>query len=280
MKTNKLLITISLFTTLSGCFSSELDFEDQFQPVLEAYLYMDKQVTDIHLSSMISFGSDSSGGDQITDADIYLDGENSSWKLVHDDSRPGFYASEFIPEMIPGDTFKLRIELEEGDLSAQTVIPRDPPAVSMSASNIYIPRVESMMEFRDLDMPDPVELSWNNPDASYYFLNIQNIENNPTAIMPDPPDNRPAPEGGFVFQMITEPTNNNYHLIDLRQLTYYGTYRIIMSSVNDEYVSLYNSLNQDSRELNEPFSNVENGLGIFTAFNSDTLYLEVIPIYQ
>lgn len=52
-----------------------------------------------------------------------------------------------------------------------------------------------------------------------------------------------------------------------------------MTSVNDEYVNLYNSLNQDSRELNEPYTNIQNGLGIFTAFNSDTLYLQVIPIY-
>jgi hypothetical protein len=44
-------------------------------------------------------------------------------------------------------------------------------------------------------------------------------------------------------------------------------------------VNLYSSLNQDSRELNEPYSNVTNGLGIFTAFNSDTLYIEVIATY-
>ncbi len=31
--------------------------------------------------------------------------------------------------------------------------------------------------------------------------------------------------------------------------------------------------------MRERDSNIENGLGIFTAFNSDTLYLEVIPIY-
>ncbi len=129
-------------------------------------------------------------------------------------------------------------------------------------------------------MPDPVELTWDNPEAKYYFLDIQNIEWHPIAIMPDPPANRPGLPAGISFQMITEPTNNNYALIDMRKLEYFGTHRIVFTSVNDEYVYLYNSLSQDSRELNEPFSNIENGLGIFTAFNSDTLYLEVVPVYQ
>ena len=80
--------------------------------------------------------------------------------------------------------------------------------------------------------------------------------------------------------MITQPTNDNFYSIDIRQLTHYGTHRIVFTSVNDEYVNLYSSLNQDSRELNEPYSNIENGLGIFTAFNSDTLYFQVVPVYQ
>lgn len=131
-----------------------------------------------------------------------------------------------------------------------------------------------------VEMPDPVELTWDNPGTDYFFLDIQNIETFPISIMPDPPDDRPARPGGFAFQMITEPTNNNYYGIDARDLEYFGTHRIVFTSVNDEYVYLYNSLSQDSRELNEPFSNIENGLGIFTAFNSDTLYLEVVPVYQ
>ena len=279
MRIQKILSILFAIPLCTGCFNSELVFEEQYQPVLEAYLYVDKKVTDIHLSSMISFGSDSSGGEKITDARISLEGEGASWTLTHDESIPGHYYSEATPDMTPGDTFRLRVEMEDRILSARTVIPLNPPAISMSATHTYIPKVESMMDFRNLALPEPVELSWNNPDARYYFLNIQNIESYPTPIMPDPPEDRPKAGGGFAFQMITQPTNNNFYSIDLRQLIYFGTHRIIMTSVNDEYVSLYNSLNQDSRELNEPFSNVENGLGIFTAFNSDTLYLEVVPVY-
>lgn len=266
---------------LTGCFDSDLVFEDQFEPVLEAYLYVDKDFENIQLSTMISFGSDSSGGEMITDASISLERELSAWNLVHNDSVPGSYYLEESPSFAPGDTLKLNVELDDEVLTAMTVVPGSPPAVSKSSGSIYIPKVDDPRDFMSVEMPDPLELSWDNPEGNYYFLHIQNIESNPISIRPDIPDGMPAGRGpgGFAFEMVTEPTNSNYFAIEPRSLKYYGTHRIIMTSVNDEYVNLYSSLNQDARELNEPYSNVTNGLGIFTAFNSDTLYIEVIATY-
>lgn len=276
----KYFILLGFIPLMTGCFDSEMMFEDQYEPVVEAYLYVNKEVGNVYLTSMISFDTDSSGGESITDARVILEGEADSWVLIHDDSISGRYYMEEMPELVPGDTFHLRVELNEESLSAVTVIPEEPPAVTMSSTSIYIPKVDDMRELQGVEMPDPVELTWDNPEAKYYFLDIQNIESYPVSIMPDPPDDRPAPPSGLAFQMITEPTNNNYYEIDTRDLDYFGTHRIVFTSVNEEYVYLYNSLSQDSRELNEPYSNIENGLGIFTAFNSDTLYLEVVPNYQ
>ena len=273
----KFIILLGLIPLLTACFKADMEFEDQYEPVVEAYLFVNKEVGNINLSSMISFGADSLGGESITNAGVLLEGGENSWVLMHDDSIPGRYYMEEQPEMLPGDTFRLRVELNDKSLSAVTVIPEVPPAVSMSSTSVSLPKVDDMRDFMGVEMPDPVELTWDNPEAKYYFLDIQNIESYPISIMPDPPDDRPAPPGGFAFQMITEPTNNNYYAINIRQLEYFGTHRIVFTSVNEEYVYLYNSLSQDSRELNEPYSNIANGLGIFTAFNSDTLYLEVIP---
>ena len=273
--------SIFLFLSiLSSCYKSELIFEDQYEAVVEAYLYVDKVDNQVKLTNMISFGSDTVGGEMITGAQITMHHKPDSWILTHNDSIPGTYYLEEELTMTAGDTFSLSVELDEEVLTAITIIPDNPPPVSMSAYRINIPKVESMMGFREIEMPDPLELTWDNPEAKYYFLNIQNIESYPISVMPDPPADRPFAGGGFAFQMITQPTNDNFYTIDLRQLTHYGTHRIIFTSVNDEYVSLYNSLNQDTRELNEPYSNIENGLGIFTAFNSDTLYFEVVPVYQ
>lgn len=269
-----------LISSLAGCYDSELVFEDQYEVVVEAYLYVNKQENKVNLSNMISFGSDTVGGEMITGADLSLHHDAQSWILTQSDSIPGTYFLEEELAMIPGDTFMLLVELGEEILYAKTIVPDDPPPLSMSASSIRIPKAESIMEFRDVEMPDPMELSWDNPEAKYFFLNIQNIESYPISIMPDPPEDRPFAGGGFAFQMITQPTNDNFYSIDMRQLTHFGTHRVIFTSVNDEYVNLYNSLNQDTRELNEPYSNIKNGLGIFTAFNSDTLYFEVVPVYQ
>ncbi|MDX2432617.1 MAG: DUF4249 family protein, partial [Bacteroides sp.] len=108
---------------LTGCFKADLVFEDQFEPVVEAYLYVDKEVNNIKLSSMISFSSDSSGGENITDAFISLEGENLVWNLLHDDSNPGSYYLDESPVFTPGDTIVLKVELEDELLTAQTVIP-------------------------------------------------------------------------------------------------------------------------------------------------------------
>jgi len=51
---------------------------------------------------------------------------------------------------------------------------------------------------------------------------------------------------------------------------------MILYRVNQEYVDLYKSRDQDSRNLNEPLTNIENGLGIFSAFANDSVYFYAI----
>ncbi|MDB4063024.1 hypothetical protein N9541_03055 [Flavobacteriaceae bacterium] len=43
-----------------------------------------------------------------------------------------------------------------------------------------------------------------------------------------------------------------------------------------EYALLYETSTQDSRDLNEPYTNINNGLGIFSGFASQEVYFEVI----
>ena len=71
----KYLIILALLPLVSACFDSELEFVEQYEPVVEAYLYVGKDLKDVYLSSMISFGSDSLGGEDITDALVILEGE-------------------------------------------------------------------------------------------------------------------------------------------------------------------------------------------------------------
>ncbi len=48
-----------------------------------------------------------------------------------------------------------------------------------------------------------------------------------------------------------------------------------MYRINAEYAQLYGNRTQDSRDLNEPPSNIRNGLGVFSAFNISSVFFEV-----
>jgi hypothetical protein len=270
----KYILFALVLVALQGCFDSELVFEDQFIPVVEAYIYEGKAIERVKVSSMISFGDDTTGGTPIEDLAIYLYRGDESWDFVWQEE-DSTYALEEMVAIAVGDSFSLQLEVDGLQIESETVVPEAPPAVSMNKNSIRIERVNNMQDFRGMEWPDPIEFSWANEDAEYYFFVVQNIEAYEDQIVPDPPDDMPFKRPDFNFQMVTRPTNDTFFELMPNQLTHYGTYEVIVYSVNDEYVNLYNSMDQDSRELNEPYTNIEGGLGIFTAFSSDTLYFEV-----
>lgn len=59
-------------------------------------------------------------------------------------------------------------------------------------------------------------------------------------------------------------------------ITHYGLHRVRVYRVNQEYADLYDTRQQDSRDLNEPLTNIVNGLGIFSAFNSNEIYFTAV----
>ena len=56
----------------------------------------------------------------------------------------------------------------------------------------------------------------------------------------------------------------------------YGRHKVTIYKVNEEYALLYETSEQDSRDLNEPYTNINNGLGIFSGFASQEFYFSVI----
>jgi hypothetical protein len=100
------------------------------------------------------------------------------------------------------------------------------------------------------------------PTKALFYVVIDNIEETPVQVDSGFP-------GGFrPSRFISSPTNLNEYSISRMDVRYYGTYEVKVYRVNQEYADLYGSRQQDSRDLNEPLSNIENGLGIFSAFNS------------
>ncbi|MCK5277265.1 MAG: hypothetical protein KAK04_01985, partial [Cyclobacteriaceae bacterium] len=81
--------------------------------------------------------------------------------------------------------------------------------------------------------------------------------------------------GGKNFSFITQPTQLDIYRIRGMTLQQYGTHRVKLYKVSKEYADLYETSEQDSRNLNEPINNINNGLGIFTSFNSNEIFFVV-----
>ena len=106
------------------------------------------------------------------------------------------------------------------------------------------------------------ELSWDLDGDYWFYVEITCHEN------PKQPVAGGEPDYSYVPPVISEPFRDKRYIVNWDQLPYYGHYRVKVVAVNREYVELLLTRNQDSRDLNEPISNIDNGLGIFTAVNS------------
>jgi hypothetical protein len=122
--------------------------------------------------------------------------------------------------------------------------------------------------FVRLTSADSVIVSWDNPSQLPYYVVV---ESDDSTLQPLSSDTL----GNFNRRFVTEPTTNNYYRVPQGDFNYIGKYKITLYRVNQEYVNLYASREQDSRSLNEPLTNVQNGLGIFTAFASDSTFVNV-----
>ena len=78
------------------------------------------------------------------------------------------------------------------------------------------------------------------------------------------------------FRFVSEPTDGTYLTFLGGTLVSFGDYLVKVYHINQEYAALYENRNQDSRDLNEPPSNVQNALGVFSAFNSQEAVFYVV----
>ncbi len=78
------------------------------------------------------------------------------------------------------------------------------------------------------------------------------------------------------FRFISQPTTDTLYSINLLSLRDLGPHEVKVYRVNEEYNDLYENRAQDSRDLNEPPSNISNGLGVFSAFNSQSVLFVVV----
>lgn len=271
MRFHRLFSLLSISILMFGCTEVSPIISEEELVVVWAYLYADQPVEDIHLTLTLPLDTDSTTALPINDAQVVLIKDNQRYECELTSGDSGYYryvGDDF--SVTAGDLIEIEMAYKDELITSQTVVPEKPRSVSVNESVMTIPDFndrESMMAWRE-EGGNTIEVTWDNPDNSWYYVTLKNIDSNPVSI--DSWRNDRMKD--FVFP----PMNDNKYSIRLPFITHLGLHRITVYKVNQEYVDLYESREQDSRDLNEPLTNIDNGLGVFSAFNEASVTLNVI----
>ncbi len=240
---------------------NSLDADGQLV-VIQAYLYSGEPVQDIKLMSTLPLGSQEAEAPVINDASVTLMKNDQSFTLVPSEGDSGYYHYQGGDLTVDaGDLFKINVEYFGITAMGETEVPFPPENVVISSNSLYVPTDFDFRTFNFDSTRHMIRINWENEPLALHYVTIENIDSDPEPII----TGRRFPGGPGFF--ISVPNSSNEYILRFRDITHYGNHRIRVFHVNSEYSDLYTSRQQDSRDLNEPMSNIVNGLGIFSAFS-------------
>ncbi len=286
---SKIYIQFIFITVLMASFTSCEDkavYTPDERFVLQAYLYANEPVWDITIKNAVPLTVADSIGEPINDAIVTLFKNNIAYSLVTS-SDTGTYSYPGNDLSIEtDDNFYIEAEVDGKIASGETSVPENPEGVMMSQEIIELPEIdlnegsnfEMMRVLRDSMNAISIEVIWDNSDNKLHFVVIENAEENQESIMPTINGNFGMARGRGSFRLVKRPTRESSQEINMSEIEYWGKYIVKVFRVNQEYADLYENLSQDSRDLNEPPTNITGGLGIFSAFNSQDVYFEVTKL--
>ncbi len=272
-----LSLVVAAALTLIGCDSTSTS-ESGDEIVVEAFLFAGEPVDDIRLTRVIALDAEDLSEVPVTDATITLFEGANAYELTQT-TEPGRYAYSGAGLVVEtGDTFRLEIVQGGQFISAETTVPEPPVQLELSHEVLGIPQITlggGRGGFGGADrsrFENTLTMTWSNPLAEHHYVVIEDlIEGEPQYILPE--FIRDRFEG---FQFVTQPTTENFYDVRILDLEIYGRHRAILYRVNKEYANLYENREQDSRDLNEPPSNINGALGIFSAFSSVSADFDVV----
>lgn len=271
---NMKAIAVVLLALVSGACDSDLTFvppiPDTF--VIQAFLFAGEPVTAVSVTGVLPIDADSTEVPElISDAQITLIKGGVRYDLVPTPGEAGKYDYPGADLVVAvGDVFQLEVRHGDRTATAETVVPFPPKGLLMSADSLNVPEFGGGRGGRGgAILAAAVTARWSNPASELHFVVIDNVELNPLIL--------PTTEifSRFAARIVQEPTAADSSIVRLLTLTHFGSHRLKLYRINDEYADLYESLNQDSRDLNEPPSNIHGALGVFSAFSPDSAFFTV-----
>jgi hypothetical protein len=268
MKLSIIFSALIIVAVLISCTKSDnSDFTDS--PIIESYLKPGDYPI-IKIRRQTPFSSEVSySDDEINTLSIQITNNSITKHLTP--LGEGLYIDSTII-VKEGEMYDISFVYNSKTVSAYTNIPSKPIGFEQSATTIIIEQIDFSggLPTTRPTMADPVSLTWENGDDSYYIVLIENMETSLTAINDfgdeEPPGNR--------FKK--PPTNSSGIEIRSMEFQYYGLHRLILYHVLPDYASLYSDNETSSQNLTNPSTSIVNGYGIFTGLNSDTLFINVL----
>ena len=271
-------LPVILLGVLAACGDPTFVVPGSPDPVVRAFLYAGQPVNDVRLTWTVPINTsdtvDVQAAPPINYATVVLVRNGVRYPLVKSAGDSGYYQYNGTGLIVrEGDVFTLEGSVKGRALSARTVVPGRPTGARMVSSTLTIPT----LTFGGPGGPRPdfsaaqTLVRWTKSPGSLYFVTLENVELSPVGL-------DIAFPGGIRGRrrVIFAPTAADSLPVNALGLPYYGRYQVYVWRVNEEYAQLYATLQQDSRDLNEPFTNITGGLGVFTAFAADTTSVTVI----
>ncbi|MCB0641619.1 MAG: DUF4249 family protein [Phaeodactylibacter sp.] len=262
------ILNCSLFALLfiAACTDEDSSLQTTDTAVVEAYLFAGQSLDTVKIFQSTSYASDDSTRIPLDGLLVALSDGTDTFQL--ESVGEGLYQGlDF--QIQSGRSYALAFAYNQSTVSAETYVPTLKEATA-STSEITMSKIEAGTFPNFDEMPDPIELEWDNTEGDYFYVVVQNIEDDPEVI------NELFEDEGRGFRFISEPQITDFYVIEpRREIQQFGMHRIVIFRVNPEYAALYETSSTTSTTITQPPSNVVNGLGLFTGVSSDTLFLNV-----
>ncbi len=257
MRIQYYLIALFIALGLVSCEKDSIQTADTNQVVVEAYLKAGDTIS-LNLTRQFVIDSDDSIYEPVNNADITLTcGEISRHMTFHS---KGKYSLPLVVEA--GKTYSISFTYNGKQVSAETTVPTAPEGFKASKDTI-----QAVVRDADVETTYYAGYSWNNPDEMYHYMTVECLESKLNPIN--------TSYKTTTIRRLNPTKNTSYSLSD-QSFTYYGLHRVILYKIPDEFAKLYEHYSTNAESLTSPPTNVTHGLGIFTSYSPDTLYLQVV----
>jgi hypothetical protein len=233
-------------------------------PVVESYLVPGNAVN-VNIYQQKDPSDTAKYGLPATGLQVFV--ADGTQKVKLSEYKAGKYTYSDTTFVTTGKTYTLQFSYLNYAVSATSTVPSKPTQFTGDHTTIRL------LSTNPAQRDTLCKFTWNSrPDSLNYILVFKDLDGTASPIPGGfgASSNRPSD-----FQI--NPKGASVYYITTRTFNYYGRYQAILLHVNQDYINLVNSNSSGSTSQNllNASTNLQNGLGIFTAMQVDTLSLNV-----